>query len=109
MTDHSELPRDVLEHLREVFAEGLEYATALGTRARHFVRHRLPRQMFRERTAHRWGEPRILLEVGALQRREFRFARFELLEHELKLRDPLIELLARATEAHPLQLRALDF
>jgi len=43
-----------------------------------------------------------------LQRRELGLACFELLERELELRDALIELLARATEALPLQLRELD-
>src|SRR5690606_6517053 len=98
MTDHPELTRHVLEHLRDVLAERLQRAAALRARARHLVRDRLSRQVLGKGPTDRRGGRFGRLKIAALQRRELRFARLELLERQLKLRDPRIELLARATE-----------
>src|SRR5690606_9660884 len=108
MTDHPKLTRHVLEHLRDVLAERLQRAAALRARARHLVRDRLSRQVLWKGPTDRRGGRFGRLKIAALQRRELRFARLELLERQLKLRDPRIELLARATEPQPLQLRQLD-
>ena len=103
--DHLERGRDILEDLADILAQWFEVAatgrTGIGLWGK---RLRLARQVIRQRLAHRSlrsGSGRFIggdVGMGTVQ----------LLEHQLKLRELLVELLRAAAEAGAAQHRDLQ-
>ena len=111
MADHFEARRDLLQDLGHVLAE-LGKAGAAAARAdRPRIMHDLlARQMIGQRPPHRLAPFARWLIRGTLCRRRCacRFALFQILEHQLELRDLSIEFFRRAPKLHPPQLGKLS-